>query len=611
MIEVEEILKKVREVAKIKKDHESDYRHKHHESRIHKYPNYYFGYREACLDYDTIQPHAVKGVFPHELFNHRAPNETEAEHDHAKKNFRQVTMPVFIDHVNSIKRAFNDGNWSISYGKEPYDLEELTFQKYVESDIRPFGSIENWIKQILPPIKSQDPCGVVAVRPAHLSRTESGMIDDSVLPAPVPFYFTIKQVVGYKEDEWFLIESMDHSKLDGRTPGLVYEFYDDTNIWVIRQVGKVADLTFEAELFFTHESGFVPVHRLMGVPVVHGDRLYFQSPFLYATDNLDLVLLNASRLQLSTDKCVYPVRVMLGNECQFVDRDGERCVDGVIQKTVDEKLISAACPSCHGSGLKSRISPLGDFLIRPKSGSLADDNITPDQALKYSSPDVTTLEFLMKLIADNEHRARKILHLQTSNSEVKGTDSTATGMAIDQKALYSYIKPISDEMFYLYEFILRCIGVQRYGKDFKAPSITYPVSFEFFTERDYLEQIKEATQAGLPPFVIHSIIYRFLKSLYYTEKETSRAYELVIRADRLLTLNDDVIALMIGRNTAAKWEEILHVSAISMIQKLESEDPKFWDKTAEERVTVLQAAAKALEAEIKPTIQAAPPLLPS
>lgn len=597
MIGPEEILKKVQEIVNIKVNFK--------EKEGEEYPCYYPGYVQACRDFDAIQPHSTKGVFPERLFKERAPNETQMEFDHAKKNFKQVTMSVFIDFVNSVKRAFNDGNWSIEYGEEPYDQEDMQFRTYVESGIKPFNSIENWMKLILPSIKIEDACGVIAVRPSALDFVEvvdqngsvTYRIDQTKLVNPVPFYFNVKQVVHAKDSEYFLIESMDKSiiSFNGKQvkDGLIYEYYDKDSIWFIKQVGKKTDWLFEAELFWNHNTGILPVHRLMGVPIAHQNKIYFQSPFLYATDHLDLVLLNESRLQLCVDKSVYPVRVMLGNECEFTDpQSGAKCFDGQI--AIGEGKYRN-CPKCHGTGLISRITPMGDFLIRPKT-SVNDGEISPDQAIKYAAPDVTTLDFLVRKKSEDESRARKILHLSTSSSEVKG-DPTATGMAIDQKALYSFIKPISDEMFYLYEFVLNCIGRQRYRDAFKPPVITYPASFEFFTADDYLEQLKQATDANMPPFVIQAILYKFLSSLYYTEKETARVFELVIRADRLLSVGIDDIAMMISRGTASKWEEVLHVSAVSIIMKLEREDPKFWDMDIQDQINAVVGASKLIANE--------------
>ena len=51
------------------------------------------------------------------------------------------------------------------------------------------------------------------------------------------------------------------------------------------------------------------------------------------------------------------------------------------------------CPSCNGTGLKSRLSPLGTMLISPSTKFDAGEVGATQDPLRFVSPDVTTLEF--------------------------------------------------------------------------------------------------------------------------------------------------------------------------------------------------------------------------
>ena len=283
---------------------------------------------------------------------------------------------------------------------------------------------------------------------------------------------------------------------------------------------------------------------------------------------------------------------MIGDVCEWKDRDGNVCCGGQIT-TSENKTYT--CDGCKGSGLKSRISPLGTMLLKPKTRLEDGDSTFSQKPLEYISPDVTALEFLENKIAKDEEKARKILHLQTSNSVVKGTENlTATGMTLDVKALYAFVKTISDQTFYIWEFISDAIGFMRYGKSFKKPKFTYPTTFDFVTESDIILQLKSAVDGGLPPFVIHSIIYRYLQTLYFNEQVTANIFNLIVRTDRLLTLSNEEIALKVARGTVHDWEEILHTSAINFVNELIDENPKFLELDLKMQKEQLIAKAKSI-----------------
>lgn len=559
-------------------------------------PVYYPAY-PVITDYaERIAVHAEIGKFPDKLFAKRSPNQEEKEWNYVKENYKQVTLPVFVDYISTITRPFHDANWNIDYVEDEAKYNEFTFQEYVSTGIKHYGSLENFVKFIVSQRKAVDANGIIAIKPHKLFIKEEGeniIIDPDILNEPVPVYYSSKKIVAYKQDEFAIVMLDEKSEVnyggDKKKIGYKFEVYDDENIYVIEQVGKFIDYTFDITLYFNHGWKRVPVIKLMGVPQVSEEGIIWQSPFLYVTDILDLITLNHSNMQLSINNCVYPYRVMIGDVCEWKDKDGNVCCDGQIP--LDNNKFYA-CPSCNGAGLKSRISPLGTMLLKPKTRLEDGDSTFTQKPLEYISPDVTTLKFLEDKIAKDELKARSILHLQTSNSVIKGTENlTATGMTLDMKALYAFVKTISDQTFYIWEFISDAIGYMRYGEDFKKPKFTYPTTFDFVTEADIIAQLKAAVEGGLPPFVIYSIIYRYLQTLYFNDDVTAKIFNLIVRTDRLLTLSNEAIALKMARGTVHDWEEILHTSAINFVNELIDENPKFLEQeiTAQKEQLITKA----------------------
>lgn len=610
MMTLNEIILKAAEAAKIKREAQPDLYATKKKPGKKKIPEYYKGYTDRVYDYNRIKVHAEPGYFPSELFEDRAPNQEQKELDYIEKTYEQNTISVFVDFVNTISRIFHDSNWSIKYGqdKDQYVNADLTLQRYLENDIYGHGSLESFIKTMLPTIKLRDAEGVITVRPRSIDMIEGEdgdmITDESKLLKPQPFYFRCDQVVGFDADEWYLIESdekslVDYGGMKSKT-GLVYEFYDRNGIYFIRQTGKYSDYTFEIIPFYIHNKNELFVYKLKGMPVYKSGEMIWQSQFLYACSSLNSALLDEANLRISKNMCVYPYRIQLGNLCEFdyVDKNNQHstCMNGQVFDSYVNGNI--ACPSCNGLGTKSRISPMGVLLLKPKTNTEDGDSTFTGDPLKYVSPEVHTLELLRKEIEGAMTKARNIIHLNNSNTEVKGSqDMTATGQFMDMKAMYAFIKPISDQLFNLYENIVDAIGTQRYGDDYAGIELSYPVTFDFQTTSDYINEISTLIAAGAPPFMVQAVMMKFLRAMFYNEKMAAMAFELLASSDRLISINQTDIAYGLSKGTIAPYEVILHDSGINFVNDLYMENERFFEQdfSVQKEQLIDRAKAKALE----------------
>lgn len=562
-------------------------------------------YEDSVEMAEHIRYHAVKGVFPKELFKHRSPNQTEAEATYIEKNYKQHTLPVYIDYRSTITRPFADGNWNIEYKEDAaaYKQADKSFQKYVEKELPIYGSLENFIKFILPDIKSIDANGFISVRPKDIPLKEIEgeiVIDSDELYEPTIFYHASEDVINFKHNLFYLFLTKEKSTVkvnnQKKKEGLVFELYTKNSVYFIVQKGEKSKFQFDVQEFYTHNLGEIPVSQLMGIPNLKDNEILWQSPFLYATDLLDVVATNANWLQASINSCVFPVKVMYGQRCEFRDSNGVLCHNG---KLINEEGVERNCTSCNGSGLKSRLSPVGTLLINPSTKFETGEEKATQAPLQYISPEVHTLEFLRDKIAEDTSKARSILHLQTSNSNVKGSENmTATGMAIDNKSMYAFVKPISDQMFMIYEFCLKFIGLERYKEKFEQPKLSYPKTFDFKSSEDYLQDISKAIENNLPPSFIQAVLMNYLNSYYGDNSDAIRIFKLISNIDRLWGMRSEDINNKLARGLVAKWEDILHDSVILFINEAIELDPEFLNKELEYQKEYLINKAKEIESEI-------------
>ena len=591
---------------------------------VTQYPEYWPGYNYAAKMYDSILPHTRPDIYPAHLLSVRAPNQTDLQAEYIRANYKPTTLSVFEDFKATISRAFADQNWSLRYTPE---LEPIcgddTFQRYVNNEIEKFGSLEMFVKTMLPTLKLIDPNGIIAISPEDVETIENEEGEEVIsneLIRPMPEYYSCKSIVGQKFGEYYMVISDDKSEVKAGSKmehsGLVLEIYDTEAIWKVYQYGKKSDMTFsEPVLYYQHNLGYVPAQKLQGTPQLINGEIAFQSPFITAVPLLDQVILDESYLQISKATSAFPFMVALGEICEFIDREGNKCQDGQIFDPINGGYRT--CSSCNGSGVKSRFSPTGMLLIKPKTALSEGDSALSGEYLKFVSPPMDTLNFLRTEIEQQMAKARRILHLPSSDeSGTIGEASTATGSLNKLRSLYAFIKPISDQLFNLYEFCLVTMGQMRYGEFFGGINLVYPTSFDISTPSDYLAVISEGVKAGVPPSITFSNVYNYIRAIHYTDEETSAIYDLIINADELLLMSSADIALRVANGTVEKYQDVIHHSAPQLIMELirnyiPTEDaPRFIDLPMGEQIAALnRLASDKIGTQLDPIQQAQQELL--
>lgn len=594
-------------------------KNKKHEVKL---PEYYPGYTIAHADAEHIRDHAVKGRFPKKLFEKKAPNQTPEEAEWMEANYKQVTLPVFPDYISTITRGDNPNNIHIKYEKDESVYEgEKSLQYYLENEIKDYGSLELWRKTVLPSVKTIDANGIICIKPWNIpivteDPTEEypegrAVIDPDRLLEPIPYYYPCEKIVSCLSDNYYMVELDEKSMVMVGTKeercGKVYEFIDDENIWRVIQYGKYNEGNFRIELYFNHAEGVTPVTVLMGIPVQHEGRVMWQSPYIYIVDILDMAALNNTWLLAVLANCTYPYTVAIGSECTYhwLDKSKDplglyvKCNDGWITNEYGKEV---QCPSCKGVGMKDRRSPLGVLLLRSGTARSPGEETFKNKPLEFISPSTTTQEFLRDKVEQDILKAIRILHIHTSNTTVKGSENmTATGMSIDNQAMQAFVKMQSDQVWDIDKFTVDRIGWQRYGNAYKKPVRVPPSTFEFLTPQDYMMQVAEAVKAGAPPFIVRAIMIKFLQTYFYNQKEAMAVFEIIVEADRIISMDSQDIAIGLGaaKPTIMEWEKILHDSGITLIQELLMENPKYLEQDLKVKIEQLKEKAKAKASEIE------------
>lgn len=553
------------------------------ERKLHE--DFYPGYKLAIKYRDKAKVHAEIGTYDDakELFKQNAPNESPEEQKFIEANYKQTTLPVYIDYHNTLLSMFNDNDWYVEFEPDEEKYKEMSMQKYFETGIRVFGSLENYFRSSLTHVRDIDANGVLAIKPYEIVRTaptgEQTTITDQELYEPQPYFYRCDQVVGKELEKYYLILLDEKSTVTygdrKEQSGFIFELYDDRNVWRITQKGKAEDLKFTYEVYFNHDEGVIPCAELRGIPQLISNHVIWQSKFLYACDLLDRALVTDQYLSAVHANVCFPYRVMLGDDCgfEYTDELGQMspCNNGWVWDSKQQSTIK--CPSCMGFGTKSRVTRTGQMIIKSSTQLKEGDskqNIA--NAMYYVSPGVEPLNFTVEFIEKTINQARSVLHLKTSSTKVQpnANGDTAIGDTLDQKARVNFIRPEGVQVFTLFEWATNRIGWQRYKDDYNKPFFKYPTTYDTVSDTDILNRISTLQTAKAPTVLIEAEIDKYIQSLYFNEKDSQDRYRLIAQTDRLFFLSQGDISFKLnGKNqTVADWESILHDSASALIDEL-------------------------------------------
>lgn len=398
---------KLTDIFEFKAEKKTDYK---------KLPNYNDIYVDAVKQRDRINIHADPDVFPYLIFARRSPNQTDEQFEYVKENYQCTTNPVWIDYQSVIGRSFIDTNWNITWPEENEDVED--FREYTTSEVPIYGSVENFVTQVMPSIKGVDANGVIAVRPYRFALIVddegNARIDDQEPFEPTIFYHQSKDVL-LSEDNFTLCVDDEKSvvKVGSKDvkEGRVLYLYTTESIFKIIQVGKKTDNKYAIAWEYQHEEGVVPATKLKGVPVINSKgKIYWVSRFYYAVPLLDLALSNRNILQVSINSSVFPFRVMMATECEFSE-NGASCYNGTMQN--EDGTTGGTCPKCNGSGQSIPVSPLGVYYYQQPDA--INGGSIPSKPVDYISPQTDSLEFVREQVELDTDKAKKY----TSSTNIK------------------------------------------------------------------------------------------------------------------------------------------------------------------------------------------------
>ena len=557
-------------------------------------PEFNETYRRIMKEHFKVRVHAEVDTFPRELLRTKAPNQSPAEWEYQKGIYEPYTNSKWDAARNRTKVIANKQNYSI----KGWDENQ---REYFYKDYPVYGNIEAYFFDIVRSAKIDYPNQVLLIEPLDIPGSwepspndEDELIfiaDDTVEIEPICNIIEEKNIIRFRENkELFYVICWERGKL-------LFRYVDKDAFWEMKQVGLTEDKKpkFDIRKIYSHNLGCLPAKRLQGRPTIHEGQLLYLSYFTPAIADLNDVIRLSSNLMMSSYAMLFNVRIALVDKCKYRnEKTGDFCNGGQVFDTA--KGENTTCPACNGSGRSNHHSPTGVYEVIQPDSPLDQNTLAMSPPVQFAGPDTAIYTKVEETILNKKESAFSFLTPKKNT-----TGKSATESENEKEDAMAFMAQFSNELFDLMEFGIDAIGKMRYPTAFVEPEINRPTSFSFMTNAEITDEIGKARETNLPQSYTQQLVYEAANTRFNSSPETEKYIAFCMKVDGLWNMSPDQVRANINI-TVSPTDAILHDRITYLIQKCESENPKFWDMKFSDQEDMLKTKAAEIAAILAPKL---------
>ncbi len=338
-------------------------------------------------------------------------------------------------------------------------------------------------------------------------------------PQPYFYFVPISEVISYevnprtKNMNWIIFKNGDVVIAIDDTSYRTFAYED-------RQLGEL--LTDNP-----HDLGYCPSRFFWSEPLSLSNPDIKKSPISKELSALDWYLFKSLGVKHLDTYASYPIYSAFEEECDYIDKDGNACHKGYLQKPNGEYVTGVdgtpmPCPICHG---KKQLMGAGSFITVPVP--------TEGQPDLRKPVDITTVD---RKSLDYNVEELKRLETKIVNSCV-GVDNTIlneTSLADKQvdatfESKDNVLNRIKQGFEEAQEWVDTTICLLRYGSAFISASINYGNEFYTLTPETLQKRYTAAKEGGASEAELDALRTQLIETTY-------RHNPMVLQ--RMLILND-------------------------------------------------------------------------
>lgn len=308
-------------------------------------------------------------------------------------------------------------------------------------------------------------------------------IKDSVMPPQWNYVKKYYRVIDDTSDRIFIRESKN--KNDGNPTDEVYE---------------------QPRSSFDNYFGYVPA-LILGDEKCNNTGI-FESIIEDLLDDADILLRRMSIMNVHELAHLYPRYWSYAQACTRCG--GEGTLPGSPKPDTDPQEFnpSTTCPSCGGTGHKTRTNPSDETVVPvPQEG----DHVL-NKLMGFESPDLQTAKFYDNIISGS--RVDMFRAMWGTTFEVGGKQETATGRFLDVQPVNDRLGDMSYTFAKMHKFLLDCYGVVLLRDPKYQSSVTYGRRYMFEGPDDILNKYIEVSREKLSDVMKLDLGYRYIDAEY-------------------------------------------------------------------------------------------------
>lgn len=570
-MQIEEIVAKLTAWGKNYKERDPK---THYFSEAHKF---------RCETAERLSYHAVFDVFPEKLISSAAPNESAAEFNYRKKNYKQKTKAYWDKAIAATNRIFNTQNYTIEWGDEK-------IKEYFTYTYPTHGDYVQWFIDNAHPEKYADPNAVLVVKPETIPGEmieDEFVVDQSVALSPISQIFGGEDVFEFYS-EYCLLRSPEKSPVMFSSKmqmiGLVFEVYDENKIWKIIQIGDKTDYKFDVIEFYTHNWDQKMAWLLKGIPKPDPFEVLYYSHFQCALSSLDEAAVLNSTAFAVTNKFAFPTRWYYEDSCSVCSGNG--------WNENYETHNKDTCQTCKGTGKKMTWTWGKDLVVQ-----LPDNGVSGIDTTQLPTPPGGTISGSVDEAKHLDEKTEKLCREAFMNLNIhitdKATGVTATEVEDDKDELISFLIKIAREEFDLMQESIDAHTWLMMSKE-QIVEVREPNEFRVRSSADITEELKTAVEAGFPQPYLFKLLEEGIQQRFKNDSQMDQVIKIVSLVDPMMTTSETTIQQLSNTGVLDKWRVNLHYFIYNFIYSELEKNDKFLEGKVEVIKKTLEDMAKAM-----------------
>lgn len=530
--------------------------------------------------YETVE-HAeamgvhVEGLKPEKLLNINRPNEPGDVKKYRLEVYRPKTKSLSEKVINTVNRIFNPRLYHITWYPSPTAVipDAEWIDKYLNEELPYYESLMRFIRETFTKKNFSDPNALCAILPVNFE------VPDTEFYKPIPYIYSAKEVIKFKEGEYYLI------KCAGKGKEL------STAIWMDRErvvfYREVEKDRWQLENEYPHTLREVPAFRLGGVIMGNQAPYWFHSFIAGVLPHWDDVVTMESDLQAGIVNHLYLEKWEYTVDCDDCSGTGKISAQEANPTADIQNLLpngaeaSYMCRSCTGTGKRVTRGPFNVTQIN--KDAMASEVVSPIPPAGYIEKPIEIIDKIKEIIKQEKENG-----LASINMEIiakVGEDQSGVAKTIDRQDLDGFLMRYANHVFeYAIPQLVWYIMKWRYGNILSDqqifdsyPTIKKPTKFEVIDVMTLQDELKIASEANVSANILKKIEQEIVNTKYSGDEFERKLNNAIIELDPLYSMGADELMTLKANGIISADDWKLHTYIDEAIAVLVEEDETFLD----------------------------------